>query len=99
VVVASDAKAWLAAEARTRPATLADDPEVANALKALGNEAAFVFMFQPFRIMSGMSRPAANKPASSPVVFSYGRAQADGWFRLDLPYAALSELLRGMMGR
>lgn len=99
VLATSDAKAWFAAQAKTKPLKIGEDAELANALKALGNEAAFVFLFQPFKLMPiNPKAPAPAKPGM-PVVFSYGRSKSDGWFRLDLPYTAASELVRATMGR
>jgi hypothetical protein len=98
VMATSDAKAWFAAQGKAKPPKIGEDPDLADALKALGNEAAFVFLFQPFKIMPMNPKAAPAKPGM-PVVFAYGRSKSDGWFRLDLPYTAASELIRGAMGR
>jgi hypothetical protein len=100
ILAANDAKGWLAAEAKTKQPTLAEDVEVASMVRALGNETSFVFFFQPMKLIAGLtSRGSAQKPGSSPVLFSYGRSKSDGWFRLDLPYVVVGELARAFMAR
>ncbi|MBI5537395.1 MAG: hypothetical protein HY898_32025 [Deltaproteobacteria bacterium] len=101
ILATANAKAWLAAESKAKPPTLGEDPEIANAVRALGNDSSFVFLFQPFKLMVGLtSRSSAQqKPSSAPVVFSYGRSKADGWFRLDLPYGVVAEVARGILTR
>lgn len=100
VVATNDAKGWQAGEPKEKRPTLRDEALIAGALKALGNEASFVFVLQPAR-MSMLLNPRAREPeaTTAPVVFSYGRARTDGWFRLDLPYQVLADLTRGLVRR
>jgi hypothetical protein len=94
MVLADDAKVWLGPSALHRP-TLADDPEAAQNFKLVGNEASFVFYFQPLRFLASMMMKGGEaRAASAPVLFSYGRVKADGWFRLDLSYNAAREFMR-----
>lgn len=100
VVATPDAKAWAASREKDKGPTIGTEPMLANALKPLGNEASFVFMVQPARLSTLLSpRAVEPKETAAPVVFSYGRAKADGWFRLDLPYGVLADLTRGLIRR
>ncbi len=92
LVVTNDAKAWFGTKDGSGP-TLGTDPDAAKTLRQIGDEVAFILYIQPLRALGGAVDPAGAQN-SAPTLFSYGRSKASGWYRLDMAYPAVRELMR-----
>ncbi len=72
------------------PRRVGDDPRVARALAALGQNATFVVLAEPLRFDPTRAEPDSRAPA----VFAWGRKGGGAWARLELADVLLRELLR-----
>jgi hypothetical protein len=79
----------------TPTARLGDDPRVAAALAALGNDASFTLVTEPLRLDS--TRGASHEAAAA-LVFAWGRRGGDAWARVDAADELLRELVRMKAG-
>jgi hypothetical protein len=67
--------------------TLGDDPLLAAPLRALGNEAAFVVLWQPLKLEpSHLGEPPA------PVVIAWGKRGGDALLRVDASLGLMKDL-------
>lgn len=76
--------------------TLRSDEEIKTLVSSLGNEASFVLLLLPMRLISGMmpKTPSQRVPPAAPILLSLGKNAEGGWFRLDAVPSAVRELAK-----
>jgi hypothetical protein len=88
VAVGDDAPRLLAAEASSE-GNLGGDARVARALAAIGSDAVFALVAQPFRF-----DPVHARAPSAPAVLAWGRRAGAAWARVEIADTLVREIMR-----